>query len=264
MNYQPTLESLAAHPVPDWFCDAKFGTYPSLGAAMGSHDSGSGAPGLPSGRHPDQATASNLTRVESTLASTFSPGPRRNGGEGRRYFALARASRAPPHARCIDGPRRCTATSVPRGRTHGAAPPAPRSERRLVDLLPPTHTPPYKGETTAFEWSFPRRGAGAKPRALIVTFDTLESHGNLHTPVRAANVRVHGPVMRRPTSEEDTTRWFPPRAPPSCATGRGAKAACPVRRLLGAAMRRAAAALKRPGCPAGGIRISGNTEPHAC
>ncbi len=32
-----------------------------------------------------------------------------------------------------------------------------------------------EGETTASEWSFPRRGAGAKPRALIVTLDTLAS-----------------------------------------------------------------------------------------
>ena len=27
MAYQPILESLAAHPVPDWFRDAKFGIF---------------------------------------------------------------------------------------------------------------------------------------------------------------------------------------------------------------------------------------------
>jgi len=37
--------------------------------------------------------------------------------------------------------------------------------------------------------------------------------------------------VRRPRSEEGTTRWFPPRAPPSRATGRGAMAPVPCAAL---------------------------------
>jgi hypothetical protein len=41
---------------------------------------------------------------------------------------------------------------------------------------------------------------------------------------------THSPLAQ---SEEGTTRWFPPRPPPSGATRRGAMGPCPVRRSLG-------------------------------
>ena len=44
---------------------------------------------------------------------------------------------------------------------------------------------------------------------------------------RAATAVVRWCIHPPARTEEGTTRWFPPRAPPSCATGRGAMAGVP-------------------------------------
>ena len=125
-----------------------------------------------------------------------------------------------------------------------------------------------EGETTAFEWSFPRRGAGVQPRALTAA----RSH---ERTLIGATVR-NGPrgstactalCERRPRAEEGTTRWFPPQTPPS-APLRGARAGCHVwRRLERLQERRWPRAPQPPGCrvvphpyPAGSSKLTRASE----
>ncbi len=86
--------------------------------------------------------------------------------EERRYFAIARTSRCPPgrpeHRRARGPHPQRLFPAVKQTRANALA------RRKL-------RTRECEGETTAFEWSFPRGGAGAKPPALIVTLDTLAS-----------------------------------------------------------------------------------------
>ncbi len=77
------------------------------------------APRLPSGRHPDQAAATSLTRLPRKIGFDFSPGPRRNGGARDDGTSPSHAPAvAPPDARASTGKGPPPTTSVPRGRAN--------------------------------------------------------------------------------------------------------------------------------------------------
>ena len=131
----------------------------SLGVRMNNGCRSSATGGLPAARHPYQAGANKLTRgVKTELASTLSPGRRcKHLIEGKTAFR----SRTPQDAARHTPERRRAAAPALR-------PALPAVGRTSVRPLGPARARDEggEGETTASEWSFPRRGCrGNAPRS---------------------------------------------------------------------------------------------------
>jgi hypothetical protein len=224
----------------------------SRGAVRRRAAAASEQPRCPAASHPCQAAADPLTRRETEWLQPFA-GPSSQWARKRlRHFASARTLRRPPPARSIDGHRaaRRNAASRASANEFGRLGPARARDEGA------------RGRDHGAEWSLPRRGAGAQPRALSAARDTVELPPS--PPPRPGRERSGSMERRPPARVRGGHHAVVPSSGSSCprhwAWGHGD---LPCAALAWCALRRAAAASEQPRCPAASHPCPAAPDNHA-